>query len=250
MIDYRGMTNAVKTMNTHLHLMEAMSNYLRVTGNPDARERLVELIFILSNAVVLKTVGACTDAHMYDWSPFCARGDFHLPYGSPLNDRELSRVSYGHDIENVWLLIESCNALGISNAPFLDLYRTLFDYSLCYGFDNKRGGLYRSGPVNARADRREKLWWVQAECLLGALFLYRLSANPVYWDCFCKTLDWINNYQVDWVHGDWHAQIDKRGTPSGDKAGEWKCAYHNGRATLHCLELLESFAGDRSQPAS
>jgi cellobiose epimerase len=236
MIDYLGLTSSVKSMNTHLHLTEAISNYLRVTGNPDAKVRLLELIFILSSAVVRKTVGACTDAHMHDWSP--------------LRGPELSRVSYGHDIENVWLLIESCNALGISNAPFLDLYHTLFDYSLRYGFDRKKGGFYRSGPVNARADRREKVWWIQAECLLGTLSLYRLTAKTAYWDCFRKTLDWINNYQVDWVYGDWHAQIDKRGTPSGDKAGEWKCAYHNGRAILHCLEVLESIAEDRSQTAS
>jgi len=87
MIDYRGMIHIDKSMNTHLHIVEALCNYLRVTGNPYARERLLELIFILSSAVVRKTVGACTDAHRYDWSP--------------LHDPELSRVSYGHVIENV-----------------------------------------------------------------------------------------------------------------------------------------------------
>ncbi|MDH4232121.1 MAG: AGE family epimerase/isomerase [Nitrospirota bacterium] len=250
MIDYLGMTHSVKSMNTHLHLMEAISNYLRVTGNPDARERLIELIFILSSAVLRKAVGACTDAHMHDWSPCRSQGDMNLPDWSPLRGPELSRVSYGHNIENVWLLIEACNALGISNAPFLDLYHTIFDYSLRHGFDGKRGGFYRSGHINFPADRREKIWWIQAECLLGALMLYRLSPRPVYWACFSKTLDWINNYQVDWVHGEWHAQIDKRGTPAGDKAGEWKCAYHNGRAVLQCLEILESIPEDRSQPAS
>lgn len=249
MIDYLGMTHAVKSMNTHLHLMEAISNYMLVTGDPDAKERLIELILILSSAVVRKTAGACTNAHMHDWSPFRAQGEVNLPGWSPLQSDELSRVSYGHNIENVWLLIESCNCLGISNAPLLDLYHTLFDYSLRYGFDRKRGGFYISGPINARADRREKLWWVQAECLLGALFCYRLSAKTVYWDCFRKTLDWINNYQVDWIHGEWHARIDERGNPSGDKAGEWKCAYHGGRAILYCLEILESIAEDGSPPA-
>jgi mannobiose 2-epimerase len=218
MSDYLGLTHAVKSMNTHLHLMEAVSNYLRVTGNPEARARLIELLIILSNAVVRKTIGACTDAHTHDWSPFCLEDDARVPDWSPLRSRELSGVSYGHDIENVWMLIESCNVLGIANAPLLNLYRTLFDYSLRYGFDKKRGGFYKSGPLNAPADRKEKVWWVQAECLLGALSLYQVSAEPVYWECFCKTLDWINNYQVDWAHGDWHAYIDKRGNPSGDKA--------------------------------
>jgi mannobiose 2-epimerase len=228
MIGYRGFAPGIKSMNTHLHLMEAMTGYYLVTAKPAAQKQLVELLLIMSNAVVRKTLGACTDAHRADWTPL--RG--------PVNDR----VSFGHDIENIWMLIEACKALGISHGPFLDLYRNLLKYILRYGLDRKRGGFYTSGLFNSRADKREKIWWVQAEALLGLLHMYRITMDDVYWGCFRRTLNWIATHQVDWLHGEWHARVEKERKPSGDKAGEWKCPYHTGRAVLQCVEILESLA--------
>jgi mannose/cellobiose epimerase-like protein (N-acyl-D-glucosamine 2-epimerase family) len=215
----------IKMMNTHLHLLEAITNYYLLTKESIARERLIEMIFIQSNAVVRKTVGACTDKYQHDWTPL---------YGP-----HYDRISYGHDLENVWLLIKACDTAGISNSPLLDLYRTLFSYALRYGFDRKKGGFYDAGPCNAPADRREKIWWVQAEGLVSALQMYRLTGEEAYCHCFSQTLDWIVKHQVDWEHGDWYAQVAKNGKPLGDKAGAWKSPYHNGRAMIQCLELLQ-----------
>jgi hypothetical protein len=52
-------------------------------------------------------------------------------------------------------------------------------------------------------------------------------------------LNWIETYQVDWDHGDWHAEIHENGKPHGNKAWAWKSAYHNGRAMLHSMELMK-----------
>lgn len=214
-----------KLMNTHLHLMEAITTYYLATRDSVARERLVELIFVQSNSVVRKTIGACTDKYQLDWTP--------------LHGPEFDRVSYGHDIENVWLLIEACDAAGISNGPLVDLYQTLFDYSLRYGYDSKSGGFYDSGPINNPADRRQKVWWVQAECMVSALDMYYLTRDALYFDCFARTLDWITKHQIDWENGDWFSSISEAGEASGSKAGAWKSPYHNGRAVIRCLELLE-----------
>lgn len=221
---YMGTGTDVKLMNTHLHLMEAMTTYYLATRNPVARERLIELIFIESNSVVRKAIGACTDKYQLDWTPLRGPG--------------FDRVSYGHDIENVWLLIEACNAAGISNGPLVDLYRSLFDYSLRYGYDSQNGGFYDSGPINSPADRLSKVWWVQAECMVSALYMYRLTDDMLYFDCFAKTLDWIKKHQVDWENGDWFSSISESGEASGSKAGPWKSPYHNARAVIQCLELL------------
>lgn len=223
---YMNTSSTIKLMNTHLHLMEAITTYYLITQDQIARKRLIELIFVQSNAVVRKSVGTCTDKYECIWKPL--RG--------PDNDR----VSYGHNLENVWLLIEACNATGISNGPLLDLYRTLFSYATHYGIDQKEGGFYYTGPFNAPANRREKVWWVQAEGLVSALQMYCLTREEVYFNCFSQTLDWIVKHQADWEHGDWHAQVAMNGKPSGDKAGEWKSPFHNGRAMIRCLELLQS----------
>lgn len=216
----------VKLMNTHLHLMEAMTVYVRVDRSALARERLLELITIQSNTVVRKTVGACTDEYQRDWTP--------------LTGPQYDIVSYGHDVENVWLLMEAIDQAGMPQAPYMDLYRTLFDYSLRYGFDHESGGFYDAGPLNRPATSLRKTWWVQAEGLVGALLMYIQTHDKTYLECFEKTLEWIVDRQADWEHGDWFSDIHPDGEITGGKAHLWKSPYHNGRAVIRCLLALDA----------
>jgi len=226
---YLGVGPALKLANTHLHLMEAMTSYHRLTGDGTMRDRLVELILINASAVVRKEAGACTQYHQRDWAPVSGRP-------APL-------VSYGHDLKSVWLLAEAASAAGLSGGLLLDLARALFTYALRYGFDANRGAFCEAGPLGAPADRRDKVWWVQAEALLSALYLYGVTSEAAYFTWFSRILAWIVNSQVDWKHGEWHARVGESGKPSGDKADAWKCPYHNGRAMIQCLELLPAIAG-------
>lgn len=224
---YMGAPAELKLMNTHLHLLEAMTTFYRACKLPLARERLLELINIESNAVVRKDIGACTDKYDRDWTPRLEAG--------------YARVSYGHDIENIWLLMEACDAAGISNYPFGDLYRTLFDYSYKYGYDQGAGGFYDSGLFNQPADRLDKVWWVEAEAVVSALHMNQLTGDPQYLDVFEQTYDYIEKYFVDWQYGEWHANVSARSTTSGDKASIWKAGYHNGRAMIECLQILKQW---------
>jgi len=221
-----GGTATLKLMNTHLHLLEAMTTFYRASKLPLARERLLELIDIESNAVVRKGLGACTDKYERDWTPRL-EGDF-------------ARVSYGHDLENIWLLMDACSAAGVSNHPFLDLYRALFDYSLRYGYDAEKGGFYDSGAFNKPADQRSKTWWVEAEAIVSALYMHQLTGDAKYLSVFAKSYDFIDKYQTDWDNGEWHATITPEGKALGDKAQIWKAGYHNGRAMIECLEILKT----------
>jgi mannobiose 2-epimerase len=222
---YMGTGPHLKLMNTHLHLLEAMTTFYRASKLPLARERLLELINIESNTVVRKDIGACTDKYQRNWTPRL--------------EGDLARVSYGHDIENIWLLMDACNAAKVSNHPFGDLYRTLFDYSLKYGYDEANGGFYDSGPFNRPADRRSKVWWVQSEAIVSALYMNRLTKDSKYLSVFEKTADFIEKNMVDWQNGEWHANITPKGQRQGDKANPWKAGYHNGRAMIECLEILK-----------
>ncbi|MGC9326130.1 MAG: AGE family epimerase/isomerase, partial [Candidatus Hinthialibacter sp.] len=143
---YMSAPHKLKLMNTHLHLMEAFTTYYNTCKDPTARERLLELIRIQSNSVLRKNVGACTDRYERDWTP--------------LRGPDYDRVSYGHDLENIWLLMDACRAVGAPDGPLMDLFKTLFAYSLQYGFDAEQGGVYNSGPFNGMADQRGKDWWV------------------------------------------------------------------------------------------
>jgi mannobiose 2-epimerase len=121
------------------------------------------------------------------------------------------------------------------------LYRALFDYSLKYGYDDANGGFYDSGPFNQPADRRDKVWWVQSEAIVSALYMHRLTQDPKYLPIFEKTSDFIEQNMVDWENGEWHATITPEGKPQGDKANTWKAGYHNGRAMIECLQILKQW---------
>jgi mannobiose 2-epimerase len=224
---YLGVPAGAKQLNTHLHLLEAVTRYAELADDPMVDERLAELVAIQSSKVV-RDHGSCTDLHHADWSPYAGNA--------------YERVTYGHDLENVWLLIEARQVLGDSNPPMLDLYETLAGNADRYGWDSVDGGYFYQGSPGKPADRRRKIWWVQAEALVCALWMYALTGRKEYFQRFRETLAWIEGRQIDWAGGDWFLRIDADGRPSGDKGqdrtGAWKTPYHNGRAIVRCLELL------------
>jgi mannobiose 2-epimerase len=226
----RGYMNAapdLKLMNTHLHLLEAMTTYYRASKSPVARDRLIELINIETNAVVRKDIGACTDKYSRDWTPRL-EGNF-------------ARVSYGHDIENVWLVIDALETIGMPSHPFVDLFKSLWDYSLKYGYDAENGGLWYTGAFNKPADERRKDWWVQAEAIVSAVYMYKYTKDAKYLDVFRKTYDFIDRYMTDWEVGEWHPAVTAENKASGGKANIWKAGYHNGRAMIECVRVLRAF---------
>jgi mannobiose 2-epimerase len=222
---YLGVSADLKLMNTHLHLMEAVATFYRASHSAGAATRLAELITIQSNTVVRKASGACTDQYARDWTPRLTP--------------ETSRASYGHDLENIWLLVDAHEALGLPVAPLTDLFKTVFAYSLAHGYDREHGGFYDSGPLGSDADRRNKTWWVEAEALVSALTMFRLTRDPVYAKVFAETWRFVDEQQTDWKNGEWFETVTPDGLGIGDKAHRWKAGYHNGRALLECLRLLK-----------
>jgi mannobiose 2-epimerase len=213
-----------KLMNTHLHLLEAFAEYYRASGSARARDRLFELVAIQGSTVVRKDLTACTDEYRRDWTPILEGAG--------------AQVSYGHDIENIWLLADAVETLGQSNALWLDLYRRLFDYSYRHGYDAAQGGFFYRGGFNEPARERQKVWWVEAEALMSALTMYRLTKEATYADVFEQTLRWVMNHQTDWQTGEWFAEVHPDGSTTGVKADRWKEGYHNGRALIGSIEII------------
>jgi mannobiose 2-epimerase len=214
-----------KTLDTHLHLLEGLAAYCRARKDPTAARRLAELVLILSSTVIHRPSGAGLNFYTRDWTPF----------STPTHER----VNYGHDVESLWLLADAARALGWSPALSRPFASATLTHALAYGFDRRRGGLYLMGYPQVPADRREKIWWVQAETLVATLWMYQQTRDARYRAYFERTLDWVWDHQADWRNGDWHMVVDSEGRPSGDKAHAFKTPYHNGRAILTCLELLD-----------
>jgi mannobiose 2-epimerase len=237
---YLGPPADLKSMNTHLHLMEALTAYLQAGAPPLVRTRLAELVAIQSQAVIRKEWMASTDRHHRDWTPVVD---------------ESARISYGHDLENIWLIVDALRALDHPTAPYHDLFRAVFESARRHGFDETAGGFFDSGRPGKPADRRTKIWWVQAEALVSALTMFELMGEPQYVDVFERTWEFVDRTQTDWRFGEWHEAVSPDGQPSGGKAHAWKAGYHNGRALLESLERIRLLAlgrrrGDARPPPS
>jgi mannobiose 2-epimerase len=215
-----------KLMNTHLHLMEAFTTFVAATGHDGGRRRLNELLTVNTNTVVRKDLGACTDKYAPDWQPL-------------LDDEAYRVVSYGHDIENVWLTMEAAAELDVPLTYYRELYETLWDYSLEYGYDDEEGGFYFFGPFDEPATNRVKAWWVQAEALTSAIRMYELTGRDRYREVFEETWAFLDEHGIDWEVGEWHSGVTDDLEPVGRKGAAYKGAYHNGRALLECIEALE-----------
>jgi mannobiose 2-epimerase len=226
---YLGAPADLKLMNTHMHLMEAFTTYVRAGAGLRARERLAELIAIESQGVIRHGWMAGTDRHRRDWSPV-------IEESGP----GATRVSYGHDVENIWLIADALRALGQPTAPYHGLFRGLFDAAVRYGWDEDAGGFFDSGLPGKSADRRAKIWWVEAEALVGSLAMFEMTGEAKYAETFARTWQFVDSKQTDWTSGEWHEAIDPNGQPRrGNKAHPWKAGYHNGRALLESLERIK-----------
>lgn len=206
-------------MNTHLHLLEAYASLLRAWDDAGLRASLRALIDILLDHVV--DPGTHHLALYFD-------GDWH-----PLSDE----VSYGHDIEASWLLVEAAQALAEpgrlarAREAALPMAYAVLEQGL--GAD---GGLFDEGGPSSWAGR-ERTWWPQAEAMVGFLNAYQLNRDRRFLDASLASWAFASRYFSDRQYGDWFHSVDADGHPvDREKAGFWKTPYHNARA---CLEILE-----------
>jgi len=214
----------LKSMNTHLHLMEAFTAHTQVSSSALGRARLDELVTILSERVMHQQAGVTTEWHNPDWSKAAPE--------------EEVQVSYGHNVENVTLLAAACEALGRPPSSLLSVLQQSWEYCLRFGYNRSRGGMFQSGPLFGPADDLDMLWWVQAECLLSAIKMWSLTRQQRYGHVALQTWRLIDNEFVDRQSGEWRASITPGSPLSTDKAHNWKAGYHSGRALIESMKLL------------
>jgi mannobiose 2-epimerase len=220
--------SGTKTYNTHLHVLEALTELYRAWPDPLVKERLDELL-IINTGTVRHPDHPC---NIDGWRP-----DWHM-IETPAN----LRASYGHDVECAWLALDAVRALGRPAALYRGWAEALCGYALKFGYDRRHGGFFYTGPLGKPADDTRKEWWVEAEALVAMLEMYRLTGKAEYYAAFCGTLDFVEKHQVA-REGGWWATRTADGSPKGEqRSSPWQGAYHNGRAMMRCAELLEDLA--------
>ena len=216
-----------KSMNTHIHLLESYTALYHVWPDPVLRSRLEELVQIVRDKITTWP-GAMRQFFNDDWS---AAATF---------------VSFGHDIETTFLLIEAIEVLGRSDdSRTLEVCQNLIDHSLEFGWDTANGGFFYEGATFGHPVNRSKSWWTQAEGL-NALCLAATRFQSDRWDyagLFVQQWAFIQRHLCDPEHGGWYGETNDDGTQlqSGrDKGNLWKTPYHEVRAMLNVIEMLET----------
>ncbi len=217
--------NEKKTMNTHLHVLEAYTNLYRVWKDTLLASQLKNLIEIFLKKIIDPVSGHLNLFFDEEWH---CKSTLH---------------SFGHDIEASWLLEEAAEVLG-DEAMFSKLRPVALRiaYASAEGL-NERGGLinekdWTSGHSDERCD-----WWPQAEAVVGFFNAWQLSGDEAWLNKTHNSWQFITQQLVDREHGEWFWSVLPEGEKDrvNDKAGFWKCPYHNGRM---CLELIERIKSD------
>ena len=212
--------NERKTMNTHLHLLEAYTSLLRIWRDPELESALENLVGLFLDRFIDRDT-----KHL------------HLFFDDDWNLRS-DLVSFGHDIECSWLLHEASGVLGNralekrTGELAAEMARACLQ-----GMDGDGGMFYEYFPAEKRFDT-DKHWWPQAEAMVGYFNAWQCSGERQFLEQTLASWQFIREKLVDRVHGEWYWSVDRNGIPRRDKekAGFWKCPYHNGRA---CLEIIE-----------
>lgn len=212
--------NADKTMNSHLHILEAYANLYQVWPNEELKDALVKLVDLCGTRL-MRPDGHLNLYFKKDWTV--------IP----------GAVSYGHDIETSWLLLEAAFALRDA-----DVVNRVRPWAVKMGQAGNEGllpdgsMLYEKLTDGRLDDSRQ--WWVQAETVVGNLWLWKYHADAAAWDRALAAWSYIKDHLVDSLAGEWWWAILPDGSRdlSQPKAGFWKCPYHNTRMCLQVLSVL------------
>ena len=201
-----------KTMNTNLHVLEALTSLYRVWKDDGLREHLREAIDVMSHKVLNQETWHERLFMSMDW----------------VNRKDID--SYGHDIEFSWLLVEAAEVLGdeeiLKNTEHIAV--NVAAVQLAEGIDEKGAMMNDRDGEHLNANLS---WWVQSETVVGFLNAWQISGDRKFLDAAVRNWEWIKTFMIDREYGEWYGSVSADGMPrkNGVKADQWRCPYHNSR---------------------
>jgi cellobiose epimerase len=211
-----------KSMNTNLHMLEALTALHEATGDAAVGEALRRLVHVHLDRILGPT-------HL---------GLFYNTEWSRLDNA----VSYGHDIESSWLLTEAAESTGEQSLAERVRGRSLAVAAEISRTLEENDGSLPDGLKEGRLGT-ERIWWVQAEGIVGMVNAWQISGDSTYLRRAERLWEFVKKSLIDHVFGEWLWGVRH---PSGapmeghSKGGLWKASYHNGRA---CMEVMRRMGG-------
>jgi mannobiose 2-epimerase len=230
--------NEPRSMNTHLHVMEAYAALCHVWPDARVKGRLKELLLLFLDKIIRPS------------------GHLGIFFSVDFDEVEASRgtCSFGHDIEASWLLLEAAGILGDTDIliRMKQACIRMADAVAREGVDQD-GGLFLESTRYGSHLRTNKHWWPQAENLVGFMNAFEMTGDPKYWMIVKKAWNFIDTCVIDHEHGEWFTKVSRLGIPykveppddpspyyrNDWKIDPWKCPYHNGRAMMELIKRID-----------
>lgn len=214
--------NAAKTMNTHLHVLEAYTNLLRIYENDTLKNSLKELVQIFQKKFLN------TENH-YD---LFFDKDWNLMSNT---------ISYGHDIETAWLVIDAVELLKDEHI-LKEVQHTAIkvaDTFIAQAIDNE-GAVINEKHLDSDTIDSDRHWWPQMEALVGLCYAYKLTNDRKYLQYSSSIWNFTKKHLIDHKNGEWYFRVDSSGKPytEEDKVSMWKAPYHTSRSCIAINKLL------------
>jgi len=211
-----------KSANALVHWMEALTALYEEVPDPAVRRALVEAVELCHDPVFPADPGATHEVFLPDWSP--DRGGEQ-------------RASYGHNVEQAWLLLHARDALG--EARDWERLHTYVEHALRVGFDHRRGGAFTWGHGDEAAVGREKIWWVQCELMIALTEALLDRADERYERALAQTVTFVEQSMTDRRDGILLESVHEDGRRRyARKSGNWKAGYHDVRAATRIAEAF------------
>lgn len=233
-----------KDQNSSIHLLECFTELYKVWQDSLLRERLLSLQKLIRD-VITKDEGYMNLFFTKNWIPISYRDSSAQQREK---NYELDHVSFGHNIETAYLLLEVNEVLGIKNDSITDKKaKQMVDHTVKYGWDEEHGGIFDRGyyfknKTEPQIIQNTKEWWAQTEALNSFLLMYSIYPNEKkYYDKFCEQWNYIQKYLIDHENGGWFwGGIDQ--VPENkfvNKGSIWKVNYHTTRSLIKCIINLK-----------
>jgi mannobiose 2-epimerase len=233
-----------KDQNSSIHLLEAFTELYSIWPDALVRERLQEMLYLIRDKIT-NTKGSLTLFFKPDWTPVSFRDSSKAVI---MKYKNLDHVSFGHDVETAYLMLEASHTLGLKNdTKTMTIGKKMVDHALTNGWDSTVGGFYNEGyyfkdqpGISIIFD--SKNWWAQAEGMNTLLLMadHFPTDKMQYYHKFKQLWQYIQTYLIDHENGDWYEEgIDKEPQRKTALKGHiWKETYHHFRSMLNCIKRL------------
>ncbi|MDR8393568.1 AGE family epimerase/isomerase [Aliifodinibius sp. S!AR15-10] len=235
-----------KDYNSGIHILEALAELYQVWPDDTVRDRLYEMFIVVRDRFTTDK-GYMNLYFKQDWTPIIYKDSSRAVQQENLGT---DHITFGHDIEAAFLLLEAAHALDFSEDSVLTQAKKMVDHTIENAWDGEEGGFYDrgyyfQGDQQLTVTDSSKVWWAEAEALHSLLIMaehFPNDPNYDYFDLFAKQWDYIKTYLLDPQYGGWYESgldedPDMKEAP---KATIWKGNYHTMRALLRCKELLKN----------